>query len=363
MLNKQAFLFLVLIAVNFKSIGILYIYPTASDQNSIFYIYQKSLADLELWRLFLSDNKSQTNHLEKCLYWRFIPAGFALLPSKKSFSFIDSGRLWIKDFIKRSPNAVNFDQPVFNINEVRWITDQICYFSAKQNQDFVIFIGDLCKQNLKILHDAPGSECVSPKILDSQLWYIERHKQDRSCSIIGLDLIQDFKINCDRIDTRVTIDCGYQQVIYLEMCNSELGFYVEHMPYISDNLQEIVLVCYKIELVNQAWVSTRLFKYSVPKKYLFSQARACESIMPFLPRAKKTRLYFSDIKQNQVGKYYSELFEFDLINLKNIALLKSDPDFVFFAPLKKNHKIFYGQILNDCENIDFQDIQVKQLIV
>ena len=147
-----------------------YIYPVATSQNTVFYVYQKSLTDLELWRLVMSDNNylAIQQNLEKCLYWRFIPAGFALLPGHKEFSFIDSGRLWIKDFIKRSPRAISFNQPVLNISEVCWLKNKNCYFSAKQKQNFVILIGDINEQVLKILYDLPNIECLSPRIIEDQ---------------------------------------------------------------------------------------------------------------------------------------------------------------------------------------------------
>ena len=348
-----------LVQISFKSFGFVYIYPVATGENIVFYTYQKSLTDLELWRLFLPDNNSlQAEHLEKCLYWRFVPAGFALLPDNKCFSFIDSGRLWIKAFAKRSPRAISFDQPVFNISEVCWLEDKICYFSAKQDRSYAIFIGDIQKQTLKILHDPKDKDCLSPRIIDNQLFCIERQAHDRSCLIIKLDLNDAHKINNNQINQRVIMDCGYQQIIYLKMCTPKLGFYIEHMPYINDHAQAITLICHKIELVDSKWINTKIFRFLVPKCYLFGEQRLYESILPFLPRAKKTRLYFSDIKQNEAGQYHSSIFEFDLISLKRIGILKSEQNMIFFAPLKANHTLFYGKIW---EGSVEQDLSIGQL--
>lgn len=347
MINQKLFLLLCCCTqVYFKLPALAYVYPVATDENSIFYIYQKSLADLELWRAIWSDNSlAKSASFEKCLYWRFIPAGLTLLPEHQGFSFIDSGRLWVKNFIKRSPCAISFDQPVFNISEVCWLDQQTCYFSAKQNQKFMIFMGNAKQQQLKILYDSSDSECLSPRIIAKQLFCIERHKQDRNCMIIRLDLDSNYYLLKQSLSKRVLIDCGYQQVIYLQMCSNTLGFYVEHMPYISDESQVVTLVCHKIALVDSDWISTKLFKFVVPKSYLFGEQRLYESILPFLPRVKKTCLYFSDIKQNQSGEYYSSLFEFDLISLKKFAILKSEPGAIYFAPLIGGQDLFYGKVL------------------
>jgi len=323
-----------------------YVYPVAIDQDTVFYVYQKSLTDLELWCLFVSDNSQlQSQHLEKCLYWRFIPAGFTLLPEHKGFSFIDSGRLWVKDFIKRSPSAISFDQPVFNISEVCWLDCKNCYFSAKQKQNFTIFIGNTSEQILKVLYDLPNVECLSPKIVANQLFCIERNQHDRDCAIVVLNF--DPKLNIvDLNSKKVIADCGYQQVIYLNMLSDKLGFYIEHMPYIHDRSWMVTLVCHKIEFINHAWKNTKLFKFNIPKKYLFGEERLYESILPFLPRSQKTSLYFSDIKQNESGEYYSSIFSYDLIKDEILEIFTSEPGKTLFAPIICGAKLLYGTVLD-----------------
>jgi hypothetical protein len=331
-----------------------YAYPVQSaSSDDVYYIKQKTLNELELWSL-----NRQGGQNKKCLDWRFIPAGFKLLPDGKGFSFIDAGRLRIKEFIKRSPRSVEFNTPLYSISEINWLNSKFCYFSAKQKNHYAIFYADTKTGELACIYQDHDSECLSPKIIGDQIFFIKRNIITRSCSIIigktpelnlkpGLDY--SFLETDKNINPQVILDCNYQQAIYLNMLNSSLGFYIEHMPYINDKAEIIDFICYKIEFNpdQNKWASTKLFNFNVPKKYLFGDERLYESIMPFLPRAKKSRLYFSDIKQNSAGQYHSSIFEFDLINLKNVEILKSPSDLIFFAPLAVGKDLVYGQILSD----------------
>lgn len=311
-----------------------YIYPICTDSSSIFYIHQKSLNDAELWRYVIA-SKEQI----KCLDWRFMPAGVKLLPDHQSFSFIDTGRLRIKNFLKRSPHTIDFDRPVYGVSEVNWVDNNLCYFSAKQKKHYDIFWGNVATGTITSLYQKEDVECLGPRILDEQLFCIERCNHDRSCRIILKNLASS------KIET--IVDCGYQQVVYLQMLSPLLGFYIEHMPYINDESELITFICHKIESLgeNQDWKETKVFKFNVLKKYLIGNDRLYESLIPFLPRAKKTILYLTDIKQNQEGKYYSLIKSYDLISTKFESILESNTDIVFFAPLlTNNNQLVYGKI-------------------
>jgi hypothetical protein len=320
------------LVISLKINAIQYLYPVEICNNQVYYIQQKGLADLELWRYFID-----TGQQEKCLDWRYVPAGFKILPNKKNFSFIDSGRLRIKDFAKRSSHAIEFDTPVHGLYELNWIDSQVCYFSAKQKDHYAIFYGDIKTKKLTSVYCDLGSECLSPSLVENQLFFIERNNLDRSSKIVKLNLEHA---------PELVLDCNYGQLIYLKMLNPELGFYIEHMPYLNDKSELIGLVCHKIEFCAdlKKWVGTKLFKFSILKKYLFGSERLYESIIPFLPRAKKTCLYFSDMQKKTDGQYCTSIFGYDLINLKIIDILQSDSKNLFFAPLGYQEGFFYGQI-------------------
>lgn len=312
-----------------------YIYPICAEQDKIFYVYQKSLTDAELWRYFLK-TKSQL----KCLDWRYMPAGVKLLPDNNSFSFVDTGRLRIKDFNKRSVHTVEFDQPVYGVSEINWIDNNLCYFSAKQKEHFGIFWGEIKQGKITQFYQTLDTECLSPRIIERQLFCIERNSKDRSCRIISKAL--------NDADTKLILECGYQQVIFLQMLTANLGFYIEHMPYINSESELVTFICHKIELnQNQQWSATNLFRFNILKKHLFGNDRLYESLTPFLPRAKKTALYFSDIERNQQGEYYSLIKNYNLTTGKYCNILRSNSDMLFFAPLiVNNDQLVYGKITN-----------------
>jgi len=311
-----------------------YQYPVAGiDEESIFVIHQKGLSDLELWRYFWQDNR-----YEKCLDWHFIPSGLKILPNREGFSFIDSGRLRIKKFLKRSPCSIEFEQPISSFGEINWVNQYECYFSARQSDYTAIFYGNVQNGEIKCLHQAKKAACLSPRMVSNQLFYIERNDLDRSCKIYTVDLNGSFQ------KPELMIDCNYQQVLHLQMISKECGFYVEHMPYINEELEEIHFNVYKLELSDK-WLNTRLFQFVIPGQYLLGENRLYESIIPFLPRVEKTALYFADIKRNQAKEYDSSLKKCDLISGKIFDISLQDSGNLLFAPLIWQEKIFYGKIL------------------
>ncbi len=322
-----------------------YSYPVGADSQQVFYVYQKSLSDLELWSYDL-----ERTSVKKCLDWRFIPAGFKLLQDHSGFSFIDSGRLRLKKFLKRSPKTIDFDQPVHGVSEINWLDGRICYFSAKRMDHWVIFYGDLTDEKLHCVYQLPQSDCLSPCIIDGQLFCIERHGSDRSVKITHQP-VPSIANDTPPLSSSVqpVADCGYAQVFHLQMLSATLGFYLEHMPYIHEKTPFVTLVCHKLQLnyTTQAWETRRLFKFRILKDCLFGAKRLYESIIPFLPRAQKTRLYFADIKQNSKGECKSSIRCFDFTNGKIVKILNSPPNKILFAPLEVGRKIFYGELVND----------------
>jgi len=311
-----------------------YLYPiTTIEDETVFYIYQKNLADLELWRFFLNDQ-----HQEKCLDWRYIPAGLKILSDKSGFSFIDAGRLRIKNFLKRACRTIEFHQPVFGVSEINWVSKDDCYFSARQKTHFAIFKADVNHNQLTMIQSKKDLDCLSPRILEQQLFYIERNAFDRSSFICR-------KLLSDKQDLQI-VDCGYQQVIYLEMLSPELGWYIEHMPYINDDSDFITFVCHKIELISvtKNWSSQKIFKFNVLKKYLIGDDRLYESYIPFLPRTKKTSLYFTNIQRNESQEYYSSINSYDLTDGKFKTIITSEPSLILFAPILVSQELFYGKI-------------------
>ena len=312
-------------------------YPVASvNQDSFLLIYQKSLGDLELWRYFPA-----TKELNKCLDWRFVPLGLKVLPDQSGFSFVDAGRLRIKRFIMRSPKTIDFDLPVYGVSELNWLDLQTCYFSAKQHGDsdyFAIFKGDVTKTHLVCWYQWPESDCLCPVVLDQQLFYVARDGHDRATQIRVLDLTQR------RLSPELILNCNFQQIINLQMLNSTSGFYVEHMPYLREEIGLVSFICHVFSKTKN-WQEIGQFKFQIPRHYLLGEERAQESIGIFLPRVQKTLLYFADFKQNQFGITTTSINSYDLITGKIQQILEASPGETIFAPLIYQDRLYYGKIL------------------
>ena len=93
-----------LLAIHFSLYAEQFIYPVAAIDNEgkeILVVYQKSLDDIELW---IWD--SATKCAMKGLLSAYVPAGIKMLPSGAGFSFVDEGRLRVKNFYKRFISAL-----------------------------------------------------------------------------------------------------------------------------------------------------------------------------------------------------------------------------------------------------------------
>lgn len=354
---------LALVTFNHESQSEAYIYPVESaTDNLIYYVQQKTLSDLELWQYYVA-----TGAVNKQLYWRFMPIGFKLLPDNSGFSFIDTDRLRIKKFLKRSVSTVEFNLPVYSLSKVLWLNEYVCYFSAKQKDRYAIFIGNILTSQLNLLHNSQQADCLCPQIIGNKFFCIERNTLNRSCEIIELNAKKPID-NLKNPSTlpffdkkKVILDCHYQQIIYLELLSDNLGFYIEHMPYINENSRMIEFVCYKISYSPEAdqWEFKAVFKFNIPKKFLIGSSRLCESYLPFLPRAKKTVLYFANIQQKPDGQYYSSIKQFDLISSKKTRILKSEPNQIIFSPILCNNQLFCGQVLANCNDLSNQANLIK----
>src|SRR5436190_3218349 len=121
------FYFFFLLYIYYPLMAVEYIYPIASyNDEIILYIKQTSSQHIQLFQWNIV-----TNHIEQLLSSLFNPAGVQLLTHEKGFSFFDNGRLRLKLFEKRSPKAIDFDEPIFNVNGLHWIDDHTFYCSAQ----------------------------------------------------------------------------------------------------------------------------------------------------------------------------------------------------------------------------------------
>lgn len=288
----QLFFYCLLFYVHIIS-AIEYMYPVASYDHgkTILYIHQQSSTHLELYEL-----NTQTNQKEQILWSMFNPANLQLLPHNMGFSFIDNGRLRIKFFQKRSPKAIDFDEPLFNFNNICWIDEYNCYCSAQ--------CGDYC--SLFELHSDGTSrclitqndkDCLYPQKIDGLLFYIERYTVD---NIWKYQIIQSsYPDENMSFPFLSLIDFKDKPIAFLTMQSDREGFVLEHEKTIDSNLPITQFWYHHIIKKDDKWCKKCLFSFLIPTELLLpGEYQIYESILPLLPQRINDKIYFVDCSKN-----------------------------------------------------------------
>jgi hypothetical protein len=288
-----------------------YIYPVASLNNgaTVLCIHQHNPTHIELveWN-------SSTNHTEQILCSMFNPAGLQMLPNHAGFSFIDNGRLRIKLFQKRSPKAIDFDEPLFGINGLQWIDEHTCYCSAYYNNNFALFelhddgtMHSLCWKK--------GSDYLYPQKIGEQLFYIERCATENSTHYRIMQCAYQNNNN-----VAIVADFNSTPIIFLTMISDEHGFVLEHAQNIDSDNPITSFSYHEITKQGDTWNKNTVFSFSIPTNLLVGETRLYESLLPLLPRIVDGKIYFVDcVKDNDT--YNLEPYFYDL---SSEALAKED---------------------------------------
>jgi hypothetical protein len=223
----------------------------------------------------------------------FSPAGVRMLPDNTGFSFIDNGRIRIKEFIKRSARSVDIQESVSNIGLITWGGDY-GYFHAKEYQSYRIFsitpAGDttLCVTRAK-------TDCMYPVSVEGVLFYIERtlHEASPTSSEYQYRIIEQ-KLD-HQSDQVVCADFQNRPIIFLTMVTAHEGFVVEHPAHL-DADEDIMTFSYHqiIRDYTNRWHKNLLFSFTLPGLLLLntSESRVYESIIPLLPRVIGNMIYY-----------------------------------------------------------------------
>jgi hypothetical protein len=313
-----------------------YIYPVASLSNGrILYIHQHTPTDIKL----LAWNP-ENNHTEPVLWSIFNPAAVQMLPNNSGFSFIDNGRLRIKLFEKRSPKAIDFDEPLFGINSLQWINEHSCCCSAQYNHNFALFeLHD--EGTLKVLAWQKGSDYLYPQKIDTQLFYIERCPTQN---------ITHYRImHCtypDSQDAIMVVDFDTIPIIFLTMISDKQGFVLEHTKKIDNDDQITPFSYYQIKKQGDVWYKNLLFSFFLPTDLLISADRQLyESILPLLPRLIDNKIYFVTCNDNL------ELYSFSLVTqlVEKISLPAKKGH--YFVPIQCGDKFYCGGTQTDDQKL------------
>jgi len=338
-----------------------YLYPVASinQDNTLILIQQKAADNIALWFWDV-----QTKRLKPGLWSRFNPAGLRMLPDKSGFSFVDNGLVKIKFFHKRSPKTIALDEPLYNINMIRWIDSYRCYVSAKKHNHYGIFQlttdGDVCC----VVYN-PSGDCLYPQKIDDVLFYVERIKNNYRImyvpypkillsAIDNFNSVGDFDIQVQKIldkqikkktlgeiNNRQSIfDFKKQPIAFLYMISLVEGFVLEYDAYIDAKDDTILFSYLHLTKKGSTWQYNQLFSFGIPAALLLadSPARLYESMLPLLPRHVSNAIYFVNVHEHNLNIFR---YDWDL----DIVEQKTTDNQHCFAPFVVRNGLFFGGTL------------------
>lgn len=348
-----------------------FLYPIAcAKTNGIYFIHQKSTQELAL---LLWNTKTKTAFAQ--LPSSFIPAGFAMLPNKNGFSFIDNGRIRIKMFAKRCARSLAMSEPLYQFGCLEWIDNNSFYVSAKKRDRYGIFQitnrGDVATI---VLYD--GFDCLYPQKVDDKLFYIERSDDGIQCSIVCAPypsvhfdqdnnfnnvenlqermaaLFRDEHASTHELIQRSAVQFLYKNsnksLVFLNMVSGTEGFFIEHASTIDKDADVMSFSYHRIKKEEDVWKHSFLFSFSIPMTLLVSSHddRLYESLLPLLPRHYGDEIYYSDCLTTSDNNDLN-IFCYSLLAGVTTQKTFGKKDQHFFASLKVGEHIVYGGTLAD----------------
>lgn len=283
-----------------------YLYPVARIQTEKFQpLILMHQTEQKKMRVLVWDPRTQ--QIEPALAQRYNPAGVQVLPNQTGFSFIENDLLKIQYFSQRSPKTVTFDEPVYSLSIINWINSTNYYFSAKDEEQFGIYQGNIWG-------------CVDPVLVSSEFEYLYPQKVRTTLFCVrrtGMvyDIVQTEYPSLEQLDADVTKEkvierlrriserksgaydlqtcvdvicaCPGETVAFLNMVSDHEGFYLSYPRQVIASNR--LLTCSYNQLVkepnNTTWRRTKLFNFSLPIDIIqhTSSKGLCESIYPLLP--------------------------------------------------------------------------------
>jgi len=281
-------------------------------------LYQKSPDHTELWQW-----NPVTREANRALISAFTPVGFALLPDNAGFSFFDNGRLHIKNFLKRSPKAIDIYEPIYDLGQFTWLTSDLALFHAKEREKFSLYT--LCASDGTVTKVVENKtcDCFYASLISSSLWYLTRNKQTQEHALMQCSYLVHSQASHkatpgtaeSSFPTASRIDLSNHQKIlsykgslaFLTMLNEKEGIVIEHQSQVDPHTDTILsCMCYRIlcDTFDQ-WSLNQLFSFSLPLSLLLpsSKTRLSESIYPLLPRVCGKAIHFVTFLQGELHPY------------------------------------------------------------
>lgn len=323
--------FVSLITITTSFYAVEYLYPVGTgvtpEGNEVMYlIYQRSLEHVEL---FAWDPIEGIAH--KALLSAYTPAFFNLLPDNSGFSFIDQGRIRIKQFEKRSPFTIPLYAPIDTITSVEWIDAQNCYFTARYADHFGIFATDF-EGNMKTVLSDESHDFLYPQQRNGQLFFI-RHTSNGNYDI-GAKAT-------DETDYHIILNFEDTPIAFLRMITQECGFVIQHQAFLDRHDTFSNFACWYFKKTDGEWKKERIFEFNIPLDLFFGDTseRFYESIIPLLPVHIKDSIYFMhhNTMTDQIG-----LYRYELQNEKYMLAFAPKEPLICCSPTELFGLIFYG---------------------
>lgn len=324
-----------LLFINTISITSEYIYPIAYSQKIDTTLLMHQNASKKLNLLFWDHAH---NSIYEGLWSLFNPTNVQLLPDESGFSFIDNGRLRIKYFNKRSAKTIDFDQYIYGINSIIWITSQQCVFGAKYTDYYSIFLYAM-DDNIKCVASNNQCHCLYPRVIENTLFYVQETTKISS--------IHSCNLTNPEQDALTLIDFD-NKILFLNMLSHKEGFVVEYVKSINHESKNIYFYYTYLIKINDVWTSQRLFSFYIPLCLLSPRHEnfLYESLTPLIPRVIGTKIYFvSADKASDDLKSYT----FDLITKEIIGNNVVNNN--YFVPILGNEKLIFGGQIHHTKDI------------
>ena len=323
------------------------VYPIGSIEkdNNILIYYKKDNLNKELWSI-----ETEFTNAEKIISSAFVNSVFKMLPSNLGFSFINKNKLRIKYFQKRSSKSVSFENKLYDFDNLEWINDNICFFSARRFNRNVIMISDIDNYDTKVIEDNNLGECLKPQKTSDDLFYISKSgpfytivktfflnpfEEDKSIDIF-------FKEENER---QQIIDFTDKQILNIKALSKDEIFFLKVEEIMSDN--KIRFSYNQVKKDNLEWSEKKLFEFFIEDIFDLKTDNFQDKDCFYLPHHYFDKIYFTDLANTET----MNIFEFDI----NEKVTKQKTFKMFtdhaFSPLVFKNNLYYGKQLSEQDKI------------
>lgn len=319
--------------------GIEFLYPVCTYTDSactyqkLLVLHQKNATQTMLWSW-----DPITHRAEQLLPGSFTPAGVCLLASGAGFSFIDNGRIRIKEFIKRSARSVESEALISNSGPISWYANDVGYFHALDRHYYALFsisrTGDIAR-----CVALPARDCMYPALSNGSLFYIQRAEQKQATGHESHYTIVEQVVAQPHTQV-VCVDFQNRPIIFLQMADANQGFFVEHPSHIDPDAPIITCAYHQLLRSDKTeWETHQLFSFSIPTCLIHGSRdqRLYESILPLLPRRADGIIYYVDYTAMGHGTICS----YNCTTRKQELYPNSCTEYPL-APLSNGHSVMYG---------------------